>query len=231
VPSRRRLLVEVACAYVVSVAATAALYRLALASSTFEPHLHSVVGALFLVIPLIALKWLSKESLDDYGVPPVPLLREVGFACLVALIVFPPFYVLTRLWWWWLGWGHPHLEMSLPPGLIGAAIGNVVVVALPEEFFYRGYLMTRLDRVLPPKMTVLRAKLGWSLPLTALMFGLGHYLVTFGPERLAVAIPALVFGWMRVRRGHIASAVIFHALCNILMEVLLHVHGIAPPPP
>jgi hypothetical protein len=35
-----------------------------------------------------------------------------------------------------------------------------------------------------------------------------------------VFFPALLFGWMREKRGGIGAAVWFHALCNVLSEVL-----------
>ena len=58
-------------------------------------------------------------------------------------------------------------------------------------------------------------------PITsAVLFALGHVLVDFNPQRLAVFFPALVFGWMRARTGSLAAGAMFHALCNLLSDVL-----------
>jgi membrane protease YdiL (CAAX protease family) len=52
------------------------------------------------------------------------------------------------------------------------------------------------------------------------LFALGHVLVDFNPQRLAVFFPALAFGWMRARTGSLAAGAVFHALCNLLADVL-----------
>jgi hypothetical protein len=56
--------------------------------------------------------------------------------------------------------------------------------------------------------------------LSSALFALGHFLVDFQPARLAVFFPALAFGWMRSRSGSIAAGATFHALCNLLSEML-----------
>jgi membrane protease YdiL (CAAX protease family) len=40
------------------------------------------------------------------------------------------------------------------------------------------------------------------------------------PQRLAVFFPALLFGWMRARTGSIAPGAVYHALCNVLADLL-----------
>jgi uncharacterized protein len=223
-PTRRWLLVEVPIAYALSVLATIGLYQLSLVSSFFHEYLHTLVGAMFVAIPMAVLL-PRKESFDDYGLPPQPLLREVLFALAVAALVFPPFLAAFLLWW---GWSRS-FAFVLPPGFWNAALANLVVVALPEELFYRGYLMGRLDLLLRGRVKLLGTKVGWSLVLASAMFAVGHYVVTFDLQRLAVFFPALAFGWIRVQRGSITAAVVFHALCNIYMDLLLLGFGIVRP--
>jgi membrane protease YdiL (CAAX protease family) len=93
------------------------------------------------------------------------------------------------------------------------------VVALPEEFFYRGYLQGRLRDLWPEGKRVLGARLGRAFWLTALLFAVGH-LAIFQAWRLAVIFPALLFGWMRERTGTVMGAALFHAACNLLALVL-----------
>ena len=96
-----------------------------------------------------------------------------------------------------------------------------MVVAIPEELFFRGYLMERLERVWPPDAPRCSArKVGWALVVSSALFALGHLLVIPNPQRLAVFFPALVFGWMRARTGSIAAGATFHALCNVVSDVL-----------
>lgn len=209
-------------AYAISVAATIGLYQLSLVNAVFEQYLHALVGAMFIAIPMVILL-PRKESFDAYGIPPQPVLKEVLFAIAVAAVIFPPF-ILTFLVWW--GFDRS-FTVILPEGFWNAALANLVVVALPEELFYRGYLMGRLDKVLKGRITFLGKELGLSLILTSAMFAIGHFAVTVDPQRLAVFFPALVFGWIRIQRGSITAAVVFHALCNIYMDLLLVGFGIA----
>ena len=118
----------------------------------------------------------------------------------------------------WLGPAGGHLR--LPPRFALLAFSQLVVVAIPEELFFRGYLMERLEQVWPPTKNLLGAKIGWALVVSSALFALGHLLVIPNPQRLAVFFPALVFGWMRARTGSIAAGATFHALCNVVSDVL-----------
>ena len=108
----------------------------------------------------------------------------------------------------------------MPPQFALLAFSQLVVVAIPEELFFRGYLMGRLEHVWPPTHRLLGAPVGAALLVSSVLFALGHVLVVPNPQRLAVFFPALVFGWMRARTGSIAAGATFHALCNITSDVL-----------
>lgn len=94
-----------------------------------------------------------------------------------------------------------------------------LLVALPEEFFYRGYIQTRLNEVFPKRIKILFVEIGPSIIITSLLFAVGHFIVEPNIQRLAVFFPSLLFGWLRDRSGTIVSPVIYHALCNMLVEV------------
>ena len=97
---------------------------------------------------------------------------------------------------------------------------QLVVIALPEELFFRGYVQGRLEEAWPPTRSFFGAKLGVAWIVTAALFGLGHFLVTFEPQMLTRFFPGLVFGWMFARTRSILPGTIFHAACNLLMAVL-----------
>ena len=118
----------------------------------------------------------------------------------------------------WLGWAGGHLHLPDKFGLLAASY--LIVTAIPEEVFFRGYLMERLERVWPPSRTVFGAKVGWALIVSSALFAVSHVAVIPNPQRLAVFFPALLFGWMRARTGSIAAGALFHALCNILSDVM-----------
>ena len=122
-----------------------------------------------------------------------------------------PFFFVWRFWW------DPKLSFSLgmrPAELGNEVLGQVLVIALPEEAFYRGYVQSRLDEAWAPRWNVLGATVGPGLVATAAIFALGHLATVQLPARLAVFFPALLFGWLRARTGGIGASVCFHATCN-----------------
>lgn len=115
---------------------------------------------------------------------------------------------------------------------------ELIFIALPEEFFYRGYLMTRLKhffdmRVLrraphlapaPDAPPIKRRRfLGISAEnlLVSLLFALGHVLIPIGGvlmlSRASVFFPSLAFGWLRERTDSIVAPVVYHAAANMMV--------------
>jgi membrane protease YdiL (CAAX protease family) len=148
-------------------------------------------------------------------------LRETGVALLVALVVFPPFIFGFYL----------YAEPMHPFGWSGVAstpaqwaewgqllLAQLLVVALPEEAFFRGYVQTRLANATHATDPRLRAPS--VLLAQAVLFALVHLASAVHVTRLAVFFPALLFGLIRAKRGGIGAALVFHALCNLLSEVL-----------
>ncbi|CAN5541034.1 hypothetical protein BH09MYX1_BH09MYX1_46130 [soil metagenome] len=145
--------------------------------------------------------------------------RALGLAFAVGALVFVPYYFGWRFWF------HPKTSFFVYVRVADTAnmvFGQLLLVALPEEAFYRGYLLTAFDRVFSPRFRVrfLGADLGPGLLVVSTIFALGHFLTVPSPARLAVFFPALVFGWMRNRTGGVGASVAFHALCNIFSETL-----------
>ena len=118
----------------------------------------------------------------------------------------------------WRGFGGGALR--LPDRFALSALNQLVVVAIPEEVFFRGYLMPALELRWPPRRRLLGAPVGAALLLSSALFAVGHMLVVPNPQRLAVFFPALAFGWMRARTGSIAPGATYHALCNVVSDVL-----------
>lgn len=139
------------------------------------------------------------------------------WAAIFAAVTFGPFFLGWRAFW------HPHGAFVLRVSLLDVlneAFGQLVIIALPEEAFYRGYLQSRLDDLFPPRFRVLGAKVGPSLVLTSVIFALGHFATIREPARLAVFFPSLLFGFLRARTSGIGAGVAYHASCNVFSELL-----------
>ena len=141
----------------------------------------------------------------------------LGYALAAALVIYPCFWLGFRIWWK-VGAFHP---APLGP-VISDALGQLLVIALPEEAFYRGYLQTSLERELTPKLSIFGTQVGWGLVLTSAIFAVGHLFTELNPARLAVFFPSLVFGFLRARSKGIGASVAFHAMCNLFSAYLLH---------
>src|SRR5581483_58884 len=74
-------------------------------------------------------------------------LRALAWAAAFSAIIAVPYYFGWMLWW------HPTTKFALELNWrdFGSEVmGQLLLIALPEEAFYRGYLQTRLDEKLPP---------------------------------------------------------------------------------
>jgi membrane protease YdiL (CAAX protease family) len=143
----------------------------------------------------------------------------------VMAIVAIPFFFGWRAWWM-RGMPALHFSISMKPfDIANEVLGQLFVIALPEEAFYRGYLQSRLDDWRAPRWRVLGATLGPGWLVAALIFAVGHVATVHLPTRMAVFFPALLFGWLRARTGGIGASAAFHMLCNVYSQMLGRGYG------
>jgi membrane protease YdiL (CAAX protease family) len=145
----------------------------------------------------------------------------VLWALALAAIFLPPFW-FGFVWWW-------RIQVPFHAAALGSLgndlLGQLLVIALPEEAFYRGYLQSALDEVWRPRWRVLGADLGPGLLVASALFAAGHLCTEFNAGRLAVFFPALVFGWLRSRTRGVGAGIVFHALCNLFASYLGQSYG------
>ncbi|MFH1468227.1 MAG: CPBP family intramembrane glutamic endopeptidase [Pseudomonadota bacterium] len=125
---------------------------------------------------------------------------------------------------------------AVGPGAVVAAHVIVLVayhlffVAIPEEFFYRGYVQTRLNEVFPRRFLLAGVPFGHALWITALFFAFGHSLVEFHWWHFATFFPGLAFGLMRERTGGVIAGAFLHATCNVMVHLQDATYGVIAPP-
>jgi len=143
--------------------------------------------------------------------------RELGVALATGAIIFPPFAIG---FWLYHGPAHP-FRLRAPADVGSFVLSQLVVAALPEELFFRGFVQTRLTDASPRTVKLLGAQVSpVALVGQATLFALVHYAADASPARLAVFFPALVFGWLRAWRGGVGAAIFFHAMCNVYVAFL-----------
>jgi membrane protease YdiL (CAAX protease family) len=197
----------------------------------------AVVAMLFLYAPMMVGRRRG-EDLADYGLVAAPLGRGLRLAGL-ALLVIAPVFVVGYVLFYQVACDADFLQHLVPPGMCRRYLGvdavqvpaltfdllefcavQLVVVALPEELFFRGFLLRLLEQRFPPRRRVWGGGVGVALLLSALAFALVHIPKDGDPRALATFFPALLFGWMRSATGSILASTVTHAGSNILVRVL-----------
>jgi membrane protease YdiL (CAAX protease family) len=171
-------------------------------------HHGASLGGIFEPVPLSARRMLDET------------LRALLWAFGASLVLLPAFWLGFVAWW------RPRqaFHAAVLPSF-DEVIGQLLVIALPEELFYRGYLQTALEDAFPKKWRVLGAEVGVGVLLSSAIFALGHLLTEPLPGRLAVFFPSLVFGWLFARTRGIGASILFHAACNLFSAYLARGYG------
>ncbi|MCX5744814.1 MAG: CPBP family intramembrane metalloprotease [Proteobacteria bacterium] len=199
----------------------------------------ALVAILFLYAPVFAA-WRRQEVLEDYGFHAEPVPRGLAFAGAALAIIVPVFVVgyfafyelacnrsvnlLTHLTPRGQCARYAGLAALHAPALTGKLAEFIavqfVVVALPEELFFRGFLLGMLEKRFPPKRRWLGGGIGLALVLSSAMFAVVHLPRDGDPSALATFFPGLMFGWMRSATGSLLASTVTHAGSNILIHVL-----------
>ncbi|HKE15989.1 MAG TPA: CPBP family intramembrane glutamic endopeptidase [Kofleriaceae bacterium] len=239
-PARARDLRDVMVAFALACAGVAVLAAVGRALPFVDRNLGALVAVVFLYIPVL-FSWRRGEDLVAYGFRAAPVGRGLAFGVGAPLVLFPIFaaaFVLfydvvcrpeqlawlrhlappgiCRGWDGWSGMHAPHLGLDF----LELAFVQVVVIALPEELFFRGFLHELCERALPPRRRFLGGGVGWALVLSSALFAAGHLASGLDPRRLSVFVPGLLFGWMRSATGSVLAGTIAHAASNLLIRVL-----------
>lgn len=189
----------------------------------------AAVPLLFMYAPIALCRWRGADSwayrLSIPALSDGPAWREVLLLNGRALAVIAVPFVIGYHYYQSLLFGH-HPGHGTPPQPWLEVAHHLFFVAVPEEFFYRGYFQTRLNEVFPRKFLIFGVPMGWAAPLACLFFAFGHSVVTFQWWHFATFFPGLVFAWMRERSGQIMPGALFHAICNIGVVFLDYSYGL-----
>lgn len=195
-----------------------------LANLFFPASIGFLVPALLLFVPLLVMP----PVVGAVGFLPVILatlfldrtakeaLRSVGQFVLWVLLVFPPYLVCAHFWMLWVV-GFKGFTAAPLSVFTSTIVYQVLMVAFPEEFFFRGYLQTALNKIWLPKWRLFGADLGWGWIITSLVFAFAHSVIQLKWWHFSIFFPALLFGYLRERCGSITAPIFFHAFSNSFM--------------
>lgn len=184
----------------------------------FEGELAALIGALFIFLPVIVLDRRGKPY-KRYGLVFANPLRDLPAVLLFIAVSWPPIvaaiFLMPRLW----GLFDTTWQFTIPSDYFSKVVAHFLVIALPEEFFFRGYLLGRLDDIWKSRFSLFGVQVGHGLWISSALFALGHFMVDFHVTRFLVFFPALAFGYLRLKRNSIAAPIIFHGCCNVFMDI------------
>lgn len=195
---------------------------------TFVKHAGAVVPLIgayaFTIAAAVQLYWpvysigrrgITRETL---GLTAARAKEDLLLVLLLAVIVTVPFAIGHHFWQTEI-FKHS-FRLRMPNDFLNNVMVQVFIVALAEELYFRGYLQERLARIWPPTKTLFGVPFGRAILVAAAVFALAHFVGEYRVDRLGPFFPALVFGLLRQRTGTIIGAILFHAYCNVLGEVL-----------
>lgn len=179
-------------------------------------YLSIIVALLLLYVPVL-LMWRKGRKITFFDEGWKAYTRSLKIFLISLFIVFPPFLIAAHFWYEIVF----HLKgFSFPPypNMLNILFFQVLLVALPEEFFFRGYMQTTFNEIFKSRWRILGVNLGWSWILTAALFALAHSIVVVQWWHFAIFFPALLFGYLRERTGSITVPILFHAASNIILD-------------
>lgn len=172
--------------------------------------------AAWLLVPLVYLV-IRRRDLEEYGLH-WRGLGSPGFHALQFAAVFAP-YLLAHYAYgvWWQG---RHFALTLPAHFPTLLAEQILGIGLAEEFFFRAYLQTEIDRVFGRPWRILGTKVGPGWLASATIFAVCH-IFHGGPARLITFFPGLWYGWLWARTGNVFVLAFYHGVSNVLMSIML----------
>jgi membrane protease YdiL (CAAX protease family) len=89
------------------------------------------------------------------------------------------------------------------------AFSTLLMAALPEEWFFRAYFMTRLGKGIRSNV------------IASILFSLMHGLTRGWTAAVLVFVPSFFYGWLFQRTRDLPLLVLVHALSNIVYALFL----------
>jgi len=170
-------------------------------------------GKLYSVLLVLALVAVVRGPLDR-AVVGLTLRQRTGWR-------LPSLAVLAALAAWATAVGLSSPQGPWDPATLAYL---AVMPGLNEELVYRGALPALIDRLVPGRVNLLGASLGWGLATTTVLFALLHgvWLDAAWSVRVDLialrnaAVTGLAFAWLRARTGSLLLPVAAHGLVDFL---------------
>ena len=176
---------------------------------------------LLVYAPAFVLYW-HQESFDFFERSWGDFFYSFKILIFTLLFIFPPLFIANHFFQ--QSFSHAHYFPSHKNASLWMVfLINTLIIAFPEEFFFRGYLLKRFQGYFQDQKIFLGVKMGKAFFLTAFVFAMSHSLITLRWWHFSIFFPALVFGWLREKTNGMLAPILFHSLSNVFAAwVALH---------
>ena len=177
------------------------------------PARHFIFPAALFILPLVCDKTFRPKKLF---LPSAEGLKLFLWVTIATLVFYPPLFFAYNL-----GFMHHTLASPSTNELMKAVTKGLIaiaVAAIPEEFFFRGYIQEHVFSTFDKKILKI---VSLKNLFTSLLFGLVHALAFLDITRAATFFPSLLFGLFTEKsRGRIFYSISYHVVSNILAFIL-----------
>ena len=174
---------------------------------------HFIFPAALFILPLLFDRSFRPIKLF---LPSKEGLKLFLWVTLATLVFYPPLFFAYNL-----GFMHRALATPTTNELIKAVTKGLIaiaVAAIPEEFFFRGYLQ---EHVFAKYNFRILKIISLKNLFTSLIFGLVHALAFLDITRAVTFFPSLLFGLFTEKsKGRIFYSISYHVVSNILAFIL-----------
>lgn len=213
--SRRRVDRSVLGELVAAFAGALVLVRLNDRFGAAHPTLRGLVPPIVWIYGPMLVLTLRRQSPWHYGLD-LGDWRGGLRDGLITLALLLPLYALGHYLFATL-WQQHTFRFRWPPDLGAEIAGNLLAVGFPEEVFFRGYVLGRLEDAVGRDRRFWDGRLGWAVIGSAIAFNLAHPLA--GGHWWQGNLPfGLLLGWLRTRRESLVAPTLVHGLTNVVFR-------------
>lgn len=177
-------------------------------------YLSLITACVLIYIPIIVLSQ-KKQKVDFIDIKIKGFFRGVKLSLFFSVLTLVPLLLLAYL--------IPMMSFrdESIAHYLEFTVYQFIMVALPEEFFFRGFLQNQLNLIFHRNWKWFGVQVGPALIWTSVIFALSHSVISLQVWHPLIFIPSLAFGWLYEKNKTITASVIYHALCNILAYAIL----------
>jgi len=188
------------------------IIALAMNLTRFE-YRYYIFPATLILLPIIIDKNFNFRYL---GLPSKQGFKLFSQVSILTIVFYP--LIFFGYWICFKGntFGLPGSSQIL--SAVSKGLTGVLIAAIPEEFFFRGYLQEHVFKKYDFKIIKI---LSVKNILTSLLFGAVHAIAFLDITRAVTFFPSLVFGLMAEKsKGRVFYSVLFHVVANIVAFIL-----------